>query len=189
VGSLGAFTWVTIANSHRTGNLNCRPLDADWWTLSSSATGPSAPVTPTTLVEDAKALASKAEDRLWGAGGLIERCEGWWQAHLSKQSESAPGTPASADRIRFEQQFTDAEASFRSGLDAYKRASPNAHGSAEQQKAAAHEARIHFQHTSDVLNASIAPYEALADHDQGRAHGAHQLLDYDKQLLELAGAH
>jgi hypothetical protein len=191
VGTLGAFTWVTIANSQRSGQLNCRPFDADWWTMSSPAgsAAPAGPITPMTLVEDAKHLANQAEERLWGPGGLMERCEGWWQSHLAKRSEGATATNLSADRMHLEQQFADADASFRSGLDAYKRASPSAHGGEEDKLAAAHEAKIHFLRTRDILTASIAPYEALPDHDPGRAHGAHQLLDYDQQLLQLVGIH
>jgi len=185
VGSLGAFTWATITNSHRLGQWSCHPLDADWWMLSNPA-GSQDPASQTTLVEDAKRLAAKAEDQLWGSGGLIERCEGWWQSQLSRHVETAPG--ASQDRRQYEQRFADAEAAFRSGLDAYKRAVPHAHGSFDDKRAAAAEAKTHFQRTSELLTANIPPYEALADHDTSRAHAAHQLLDYDRQLLELVAA-
>lgn len=183
---LGAFTWATIANSRRVGELCCRPGDIDWWMLNTPA-GVQEGVHTQSLIDDAKRLASQAEDRLWGPGGLVERCEAWWQG----QQAGRPAAPnaASPDRQRYEQRFAEADTAFRSGLDAYKRTGPAVRANVAEKRAALIEARTQFQRAHDLLAASIPPYEALSDHDPARAKSAHQWLDYSQQLLDMTAQH
>jgi hypothetical protein len=183
---LGAFAWATIANSRRVGEFCCHPGDIDWWMMN-TPTGAQEGVHPQSLIDDAKRLANQAQDRLWGPGGLIERCEAWWQGQQAKRSE-APAA-LSAERQRYEQRFAEADAAFRSGLDAYKRTGPAFRGTSAEKRAAVIEARGHFQRAHDLLAASIPPYEALSDHDPARAKSAHQLLEYSQQLLDMTTDH
>jgi hypothetical protein len=179
---LGVFTWATIANSRRVGELCIRPNDIDWWMLSTPA-GAQEGVYTQSLLDEAKRLANLAEDKLWGPQGLVERCEAWWKGQQAKRLE-APGA-ASPDRQRCEQRFAEADSAFRSGLDAYKRAGPAVRASTGEKRAAVLDARTRFLHAHDLLAANLPPYEGLSDHDPARAQSAHQLLDYTQQLLDM----
>jgi hypothetical protein len=183
--AFGVFTWATIANSRRVGELCIRPNDIDWWMLSTPA-GAQEVVTQS-LIDDAKRLAGQAQDKLWGPDGLVERCEAWWQGHQAKRHEADAGE--SADRQRYEQRFAEADTAFRLGLDAYKRTGPAVRSGSGDKRAALLDARTHFLHAHELLAASIPPYEALADHDPVRAKGAHQLLEYSQQLLDITADH
>ncbi len=182
---VGVFTWATIANSRRVGELCIRPNDIDWWFMSVPQ-GKQEGVHTQSIIDEAKHLADLAEDKLWGKGGVIERCEAWWQG---RQGRSAPADDgASAERQRCEKRFTEAEGEFRSGLDSYKRAAPGAHGGATDKRAAALDARTRFLHAHDLLATTIPAYEALGDYDKARAKSAHQLLDYTQELLAITAA-
>jgi len=182
----GVFTWATIANSRRVGELCIRPGDIDWWMLSTPP-GAQQVVYTQSLIDDAKRLAGLAEDKLWGPDGLVERCESWWKGQQAKRPEA--GAAASPERQRYEQRFAEADTAFRSGLDAYKRTGPGVRASVGEKREAVLDARTHFLHAQDLLKASIPPYEALSDHDPARAKSAHQLLEYAQQLLDITAGH
>jgi hypothetical protein len=183
---LGVFTWATIANSRRVGELCIRPTDVDWWMLSTPPGHQEGASTPS-LIDEAKRLTGLAEDKLWGPNGLVERCEAWWKGRQAKPSEAA--ATGSADRQRYEQRFAEADTAFRSGLDAYKLAGPAVRASPAEKRAAVIDARTRFLRAHDLLAASIPPYEALSDHDPARAKSAHQLLEYAQQLLDITHEH
>ncbi len=184
--ALGVFSWATIANSRRLGELCIRPGDADWWLLSTPAGTPEG-VHTQSLIDEAKRLASQAQDKLWGPDGLVERCEAWWKGQQGQQGKRPePPAAASMERQRCEQRFAEADIAFRSGLDAYKRAAPAARGTPADKRAAVLDARTHFLRAHDLLAANLPPYEALSDHDPARGASAHQLLDYAQQLLDMS---
>jgi hypothetical protein len=122
-----------------------------------------------------------------GQVGLIERCEGWWQAQLSRhERDRAPGTPASDRPHPYRAALRRRRsASFRSGLDAYKRARtpmPTAAADAAERAAAARRPERTSSAPANVLTASISrPMRPSPTTTPAVARTrAHQLLDYDK---------
>ena len=202
IAALGLLTWTTLVNWRVSGTLTFHPFDAAWWAARPAPTDRALNDPGGTALDQARSLAGQAKEKLWGPGGVVEQVETWWGRGAAAAAAapggavppagSAPpaGAPAVAatpgvDRATLERQLAYAQVSFRSGLDASKRAAPAAAPSAEVQRAALTEARTHFQHAHDLLAQDIPAYAALGDHDPRVLENAHQLLDYDEQLLAL----
>lgn len=147
----GALAWATLANHRAHGVWSFHPLDAAWW--SPVAKDPAAGDPFAGVATDAKRLAGKAGEALWGTGGLVERCEAWWRERAQPATPGTPTTPSpptthdtsattgtqpatgtptvpaplpppTTVRGLLEQRFTTSEQRFAEGIELAKRARP-----------------------------------------------------------------
>ena len=186
---------ATFANWRRDGRVTFHVFDPTWWGNGRSEAEPYA--------VGARVAAEQAYQSVWGTGGMAERAEQWLDglrrddppAQVAGDPATPPaGQPAapgagepspsaalrSAETQRIEGRFTKAEADFRTGLAAYKRAST---GTKNARRTARAEAIAHFGRCRDVLLATIDPYRALADHDRRRLADAEELGRMNQRFL------
>jgi len=190
IGGLAFASWV---NWRRDGIFTLHVFDPTWWGHGRSEAEPYA--------AGARTAAEKAYQSVWGAGGMAEQAEHWLDG-LRRDDPPAPaaGDPAtpppgstepsappaaaattrSAEARRLEERFTAAEADFRAGLAAYKRA---ASGSATARRHRRDEAIAHFGRCRDALRTALPAYRALRDHDRRRLGDADELGRMNQRFL------
>ncbi|MBA3699311.1 MAG: hypothetical protein H0W78_10700 [Planctomycetes bacterium] len=207
----GALAWTTLANHRAHGVWSFHPLDSAWWSpvpKDSTSGDPFAEV-----ANDAKRLADRAGESLWGKGGLIERCDTWWrtreQSTTTPPATPAPGTPTTTQpttttpvptttptptpvpttvRGLLEQRFTTSEQRFAEGIELAKRARPTLADDAAAlagRMGTLTQARTCFSEVERDLGEAIPAYEAIAGHDPARLASARQLLGFTRQMQEL----
>jgi hypothetical protein len=200
----GALAWTTLANHRANGAWSFHPLDAAWW--SPTAKDPAAGDPFADVAQDAKHLAGQAGEALWGKGGLVERCETWWQdrdkpagapaatttptsgtSPATKPSQPQPPAPTTV-RGMLEQRFTTSERRFAEGIDLAKHARPTLSDNAAAlagRMGTLTQARTCFSEVERDLGEAIPAYEAIPGHDPAKLASARQLLGFTRQMQEL----
>ncbi|HEX3135931.1 MAG TPA: hypothetical protein VHX44_20380 [Planctomycetota bacterium] len=204
----GALAWTILANHHANGAWSFHPLDPAWW--SPTAKDPAASDPFADVTQDAKHLAGQAGEALWGKGGLVERCETWWQQRNQPAGTSTPitgapatntptqpphqsPTPAPAPtpttiRGMLEQRFTANERHFAEGIDLAKHARPTLNDDTitlAGRMATLTQARTCFGEVERDLGEAIPAYAAIPGHDPAKLANAQQLLGFTRQMQEL----
>jgi hypothetical protein len=86
----GILCWAALNNQRATGVWSFHPLDATWWSPTQTITNN----TPAReVVDDARVLGDQVGQALWGAGGLIERVDKWWNTQSGTSTKGAPAEP------------------------------------------------------------------------------------------------
>lgn len=201
----GALAWATLANHRANGAWSFHPLDGAWW--SPTAKDPAGGDPFADVAQDAKRLAGQAGEALWGKGGLVERCETWWQKRDQPAGAAAPTTstptpiqpphqappppplPAPTTvRGMLEQRFTTSERRFAEGIDLAKHARPTLSDDAVTlagRMGTLTQARTCFSDVERDLGEAIPAYEAIPGHDPAKLASARQLLGFTRQMQEL----
>jgi hypothetical protein len=197
----GALAWTTLANHSASGQWSFHPLDPAWW--SPPAPIPGAPHPLAEVVSDTRGLADKAGEALWGQGGLVERCEAWWRSQPpttkppaasppavppATSTPSAPAAPSTSVRDLLEQRLATSERLFGEGVELAKRARPSpgdGGGDLAGRLGLLAQARDRFAEVDRDLAEVIPAYQALPNHDRGKAATARQLQAFTRQMQEL----
>jgi hypothetical protein len=204
----GALAWTTLANHHANGAWSFHPLDPAWW--SPKAKDPAAGDPFADVAQDAKRLAGHAGEALWGKGGLVERCETWWQQREQPAGATTPttGTPTTTTPVQpppqtptpasspapttvrglLEQRFSASERRFADGITLAKQARPTLSDDAAAlagRMGTLTQARTCFSDVERDLGEAIPAYEAIPGHDPAKLASARQLLGFTRQMQEL----
>jgi hypothetical protein len=209
----GALAWTTLANHRAHGTWSFHPLDPAWW--SPTPKDPAGGDPFAAVAEDAKRIADRAGESLWGKGGLVERCETWWkqqqQPGTPSATSSGPTTttttpttsavPTTTDKpatvpapapttVRglLEHRLSASEQRFAEGIDLAKRARPALGDDAATlagRMGTLKQARTCFGEVERDLSETIPAYEAVPGHDPAKLASAKQLLAFTRQMQEL----
>jgi hypothetical protein len=182
VAALGLLTWTTIANWRHDGAFSLRVFDGAWWSRpwSDQPDGKKP-----SLVDRATSVAERAKENLWGPGGLVERCEQWWNGRAPAAGAPRPADEREPPKLKIERALDQAERHFRAGLDALKRSAPSAPGPAADKRRHVSEAHDQFTKAGELLAASLPAYRAFPDRDPGIESNAIRLQEYNQRMLEI----
>jgi hypothetical protein len=188
---VAAVTWTAMAHHERTGTWSVAVWDPAWW----QSAMPGQPLSAAQLGQQAARFADRAEQDLWGPGGVLERCQHWWQEHAdgapthpSSPVASAPSTPvasAPAGQAAVESAIADARRAFADGLGALQRARPQPGRSADERRDAAYAAHLHFLQAQEILAQALPPYRAQPGADARLCADGDALQSYAQQMAEV----
>ncbi len=192
-----AVGYMAVLNHRKDGVWTFHVFDAAWWSPGVEGTRP--------VIDGAKQATSKANDALWGSGGLVDQAEQWFNGKVerapaaadksadksAKKPEPAPTSPAQPAKPdpdvllarRCEQAIADAEIEFQTGLDHYRRANPQGNSLTAAQRKSLHEARARFLSAQDRLDRTLESYATCSEHDPDRLKDGKALRDYNQRLI------
>jgi hypothetical protein len=187
--------YVALLNRRKDGVFSFRVFDAAWWRPGMASAQP--------VIDGAKSATAKANEALWGAGGVVDQAERWLDGKVARSAPAtsgaapapAPGGPVVAPAVptapdpdvvtakRCEQKIADAEIDFQVGLDHYRRANPQGNVLTAAQRDHLREARTRFLSAKDLLDRTLETYADCSAHDKDRLADGKALRDYDERLL------